>query len=231
MSKKDMQPATSHLPADLDLQEKIKQDLVSQQQQVQATSVERVRLGSKGFTTPDGETGKTIRGIIVDFVSANMHYTSPFNPNSPTPPDCFATGRIVDAMAPDPKAAHPQAPSCAECKLNKFESGIGKAKACKNTRQLALMQEGANDESPIWVITVPPASIRYFDTYISTTLRGRYSLPPIAVVTEIFMDPHSEYASPRFRYVSSLTDEELAYYYSRRSEAEAILLQKPTTAA
>lgn len=226
---KELKPAGKHLPADISLQDRIKADLAMASQQVQASSVERIRMSGKGFTTPDGETGPTIRGIIVDFVSSNMHYTAAFDRDNPTPPDCFATGRIIESMIPDTKSKEPQADSCAECPHNKFESGTGKSKACKNTRQLAIMQEGATDEAPIWVLTIPPASIRYFDTYVSTTLRGRYGLPPIAVTTEVFMDPNSDYASPRFRYVNALEDKELMYYYERRTEAEAILLQKPTT--
>ena len=221
---------TKHLSADLSLQDKIKADLALASQQVEATSVERIRMSGKGFTTPDGETGKTIRGVIVDFVSSNMHYTAAFNRDAPTPPDCFASGRIIESMVPDPRSSSPQAPSCKECPHNKFESGTGKAKACKNTRQLAIMQEGTNDEAPIWIMTIPPASIRYFDTYVSTTLKGRHGLPPIGVVTEVFMAPGSDYAAPRFRYVASLDDAALTYYFERRSEASAILLQKPTTA-
>lgn len=232
IKRKDLTPKGTHLPADLNLQEQIKADLEAAQEQVEASAVERIRMSTKGFSTPDmkpGEAEATVRGVIVDFISANMHYPEEFDRDNPTPPDCFAMGRIPAQMAPDPKATKPQADSCKECPMNKFESGKGKAKACKNTRQLAFMQENATEDSPIWLLTVPPGSIRYYDTYVSTTLRGRYALPPIGVLTEVSMDTSKDYASPRFKYLRSLADDELAGYYARKAEAEAVLLQKPIT--
>lgn len=232
-TKKEVAKTVSHLPADLDLQERIKRDLQAASEQVEAAAVERIRMGAKGFTTPDGDTGDVIQGVVVDFISSNMHYPNQFDKNDPSPPNCFAMGRIISQLVPDQKSTEPQADACKDCEKNKFESGTGKAKACKNTRQLALIKEGATeeDEASIWLLTIPPASIRYWDTYVSTTLKGRYSLPPGAVVTQIFMDPNKDFAAPRFKFVRALNDEELAYYYSRKEEAEATLFMRPVTTA
>ena len=227
MAKKELETVSKHLPADISLAEQIKKDLAAVANQVEGSAIERIRLSAKGFTTPDGEIGPTIEGIIVDFASANNHYPNAFDRDNPTPPNCFAVGKIPSQLKPDPQSSEPQAPSCAECPKNKFESGVGGSKACKNTRSLAIMQVGANDESPIWIMSVPPGSIRYFDTYVSTTLRGRHNVTPICAVTTISMDPNKEYASPRFKFERLLTDEELFFFFGRRQEAEEILLQRP----
>ena len=224
---KAVTPTAEHLPADFGLAEQIAKDLKALSDQVGGASVMQIRMSGKGFTTPDGETADSIRGIIVDFASANMHYPGVFDKDKPTPPNCFALNKIIDQMAPHPSSPEPQAETCAECPKNKFESGVGKSKACKNTRKLALIQENATEESPIWILTVPPKSLRYFDTYVSSTLSGRHGVTPICAVTQITMDPRDDYAAPRFSFERLLEEPELVKAYGRRAEAEALLMQPP----
>ena len=228
---KEIESSKKHLPADMSIKEQLKRDLQAATQGVSGSVIERIRMSAKGFTPPDGEPSDTITGVIVDFVSSNTHYPEKFDRDNPTPPNCFATGRIPEQMEPDASATEPQHENCRDCPKNQFESGVGRAKACKNTKVLAIMAEGANaEDAPIWVLTIPPGSIRYFDTYVSTNLRGRYGLPPNGVVTEISMEARLDFAAPRFKFVRELEDAELEYYYSRKPEAEAILLQKPVMA-
>jgi hypothetical protein len=230
---KAVTPTTEHLPADFGLAEQIAEDLKNLQKQVGGASVLQIRMSGKGFTTPDGELHDTIRGVIVDFASANIHYPGKYvkdDPN-PTPPNCFALHKIINEMAPHPTAPDPQAEMCSECPLNKFESGVGKSKACKNTRKLALIQENATAESPIWLLTVPPKSLTYFDTYVSSALSGQHGITPICAVTEIKMDPREDYAAPRFAFDRLLDEKELVQYYQRRSEAENLLMQPPRVSA
>jgi hypothetical protein len=224
---KAITPTTDHLPADFGLADQIAQDLKDLQKQVGGAAVMQVRMSGKGFTTPDGEVHDAIRGVIVDFASANMHYPGIYDKEKSTPPNCFAMHKIIDQMAPHASAPEPQSDTCAECPLNKFESGVGKSKACKNTRKLALIQENATEDSPIWILSVPPKSLRYFDTYASTTLSGKHGITPICAVTEITMDPKEDYASPRFAFDRLLTEPELVQYYQRRTEAESMLMQPP----
>lgn len=223
----EVAPATEHLPSDFGLAEQIAEDLKALQQQVGGPAVMNIRMSGKGFTTPDGEVHSTIRGVIVDFLSANMHYPGVYDKDKPSPPNCFALHKIIDQMAPHPSSPEPQADSCSECPLNKFESGVGKSKACKNTRKLALIQENANEDSQIWILTIPPKSLRYFDTYVSSTLSGQHGVTPICAVTEITMDPREDYAAPRFSFDRLLTEKELVQYYQRRPEAEVLLSQPP----
>ena len=128
---KDVATKANQLPAEMSLAERIKQDLQAAAEQVESAAVERIRMGAKGFTTPDGETGSSIHGVVVDFISANMHYPKAFNKDDPSPPNCFALGRIPAQMVPDAKSEEPQAEACSTCEKNKFESGVGKSKACK----------------------------------------------------------------------------------------------------
>lgn len=222
----EIEAVSNHLPADMSLADQIKADLAAVANQVEGNIVERIRLSSKGFTTPDGETGETLTCVIVDFATANNYYAQPFDRDNPTPPDCWAVSKIPSDLKPDSSVSDPQAESCSVCPMNKFESGVGKSKACKNTRLLAIMQLDAADDSPIWLLSVPPSSIRNFDTYVSTTLKGRHNVTPAMVVTQIYMDPNKTYPAPRCKFERLLSEEELMFYYSRRPEAEAVLLQK-----
>ena len=224
---KEVTPTTENLPADFGLAEQIQADLAALKDRVSGPAVQQIRMSGKGFTTPDGEVHDTVRGVIVDFISANVHYPGAFDKEKPTPPNCFALHKIIDQMAPHPDAPEPQSETCAECPLNKFESGVGKSKACKNTRKLAIIQENATDESQIWILTIPPKSLRYFDTYVSTTLSGQHGVTPICAVTEITMDPRESFAAPRFAFDRLLDEQELMQYYQRKSEAENLLMQPP----
>lgn len=221
-----LEATSNHLPADMSLAEQIKADLAAVANQVEGSSVERIRLSSKGFTTPDGDTGETLTCVIVDFATANNYYAQPFDRDNPTPPDCWAVSKIPSDLKPDASVSAPQSDTCASCPMNKFESGVGKSKACKNTRLLAIMQLDAADDSPIWLLSVPPSSIRNFDTYVTTTLKGRHNVTPAMVVTQIYMDPNKTFPAPRCKFERLLDDEELKFYYGRRPEAEAVLLQK-----
>jgi hypothetical protein len=225
--KQELEPTSTHLPADLSLADQIQKDLAATADQVEGSSVERIRMSGKGFTTPDGDTGETLECIIIDFASANNHYPEAFDRDNPTPPNCFAAGKIPSQLKPDAQSTEPQAESCAVCPKNQFESGVGKSKACKNTRVLGLMQVGAVADSPVWVLSVPPSSMRYFDTYVSTTLRGRHNITPAMCVTEVHMDPNKDFAAPRFKFVRLLEDAELNASFARKGETEAVLLQKP----
>ena len=229
--KQEITPVQKHLPADFNLAAQIRKDLESVANQVQGGSVERIRLSGRGFTTPDGAIGESLTVVIVDFASANNHYPEAFDADNPTPPNCFSVGKNPKLLKPDTASSEPQAETCEVCPKNLFESGVGKSKACKNTRVLAVMQENPVEDSPIWLLSVPPASIKFFDTYIATTLRGRHNITSICALTEITMDKKIQHAAPRFKLIRVLADEEITTYYKRRSEAEAILLQKPVLVA
>jgi hypothetical protein len=223
-----MNESKRHLPADFDLKEQLKRDLEKAAAGAGSVVREKIRMSPKGFVPPNGDLTDSIEGVIVDFVNANTHYPEAFDRDNPTPPDCFATGRIVDLMKPDSAVDKPYFDNCKDCPKNEYESGVGRAKACKNTKILAIMAVDAKEEDdPIPILIIPPGAIKFFDTYVSTTLKGGHGLPPNAVVTRITMDPKSDFVAPRFKFIRELKDEEMEYFYGRKIEAETILLQKP----
>ena len=55
---------------------------------------------SGNFVLPDGSNlGDEIQVVIVDFVSKNTFYSTPFNRDNPSPPDCYAIGKVIKVAA------------------------------------------------------------------------------------------------------------------------------------
>lgn len=195
---------------------------------------DRIRYsGNQYFITPDGMEGETLEVVITDFVSANLFYDRPFDRGNPMPPGCFAIGLEPSMLVPSPNSPNRQSETCATCPNNQFGSAItGKGKACKNTRLLAVLPSEALDnpeqESPIWTLSVPPASVKTFDSYVHT-LSVKHRTIPVGMVTQISLDPASSFASPRFSAVRPLKGEELGIFMSRRAEANQRLTVEPDT--
>ena len=60
--------------------------------------------------------------------------------------------------------------NCVECPLNQWGSGNGRGKACKDLRRLIVLVEGWTMPA---ILTLPPTSVKAFDTYASAQARTR----------------------------------------------------------
>lgn len=192
---------------------------------------DRVRFNSnRAFITPDGLEGETLEVVIVDFVSVNLFYDGPFDRDNPQPPGCFAIGPQPSTLAPSDNSPNKQSAACATCPNNQFGSAPnGKGKACKNTRLIAIVPISALDEdgdAPVWIMSIPPTSLKAFDTYVHL-LAVRQKTVPVGVVTQITLDPQNTFASPRFSVVRPLDPEEVGVFISRREEAAKRLADEP----
>jgi hypothetical protein len=178
------------------------------------------------WTAPDGlDLGDTIRGVVVDYISANRYYPHTYDPSNPAPPVCFAFGKVLNDMAPMPEAPEPQADACSTCALNQWGSR-GKGKACKNTRELAFILEEdlENPEPKLYLISVPPTAIKSFDAFAnlcSRVLNG----PPIKATVAIKAVPQGTYTTMVF----AEPDENPNYaeHFGLRDEALALISQTP----
>jgi hypothetical protein len=82
------------------------------------------------------------------------------------------------------------------------------------------------DDAPIWIMAVPPASLKSFDSYVQT-LASKHKTSPVGVVTEISLDETNTFASPRFKVIRPLKGPELGTFMSRREDAQTRLLVEP----
>lgn len=183
----------------------------------------------KKFKLPDGtvidgarEDG-VLNVVVVDFVSVNKYYEGAYDPNSVTPPSCFAIDSSPLKMVPSGNSPDKQAPSCNECPMNQFGSA-GNGKACKNTRLLAVLPPDADESTPLWLLAVSPTAIRAWDGYVGSVART-FGTAPLGVVTEVSMDPASTY--PSLRFGDPQPNEQVGTHLARLEEAQQMLVAEP----
>jgi len=174
-------------------------------EQVGQPEARKISLDRSGnFVAAGGvNLGSEITICVVDFCSANDYYTAAYDPNTPRPPVCFARARKLADLAPEPEAPEPQAENCAICPHNQFGSRGEKAKACKNTRLLAVVLADelahlAEGEKPeMHLMSVPPTALRSFDAYALQAAR-LFNGPPIKTLVTVRAVPKGNYTTLQF---------------------------------
>lgn len=160
-------------------------------------SVQGGQLRYNGSPVPDN----TMRVVVIDSIMENTFYDRKYDPDDPTPPDCYAFGKVdLEAdeddeivMRPHPKAHNPQNDTCAGCPQNEWGSAdTGRGKACGQRRRLALMTEDGLE-------LIPTAEIAYFKIAVTSVsawaayvkqLDSLYpGRPPFCFLTEISVVP------------------------------------------
>lgn len=222
-AKSSTKRQTSNLP--VNYAEQLANEVSNIQQRIAAPAGDRIRMvNNSHFALPNGQDAETIEGVVVDFVSSNLLFEGAYDKDNPSAPGCFAVGPEPTTLIPTSNSPNKQAETCAVCPNNQFGSA-GKGKACKNTRLLAIKPLDAEDDS-IYVLSVPPTSIKAFDGYVHT-LAGKHRLPPVGVVTKVSLDKNESFAAPRFEVVRPLTNEELGGFMEARTQARERLVSEP----
>lgn len=190
-----------------------------------APASNKIKTKDKMFTMPDGTvTAGPIEAVIIDFVSRNLLFEGKYDPKNPSPPTCFAIGRVPnDDLVSSSNSPHRQTENCRECPLNEFGSD-GDAKACKNTRYLAILPPGATSEDQIMTIEASPTAIRGYDGYVGSIL-SKFGVDPIGVVTSISFHPDQNKKQLIFEF--SAPNEDIATYLARAADAKALLEAEP----
>ena len=219
------------------VEEQLKQALADTNRTVgSGEGAQKLKLLRDGtFEHPDGRNlGSEINCIVVDFLSANRWYPHTFNNDNPLPPNCFSFGRFLDEMGPYAESPEPQGsaddpPMCVGCPKNEWASdpGGGKGKACKNTRELALiLEEDMDEETPnIVLLSVPPTSLQSFDGYVKLMSKS-YGALPSKSVCRISTHMHSTYY--KLSFVSTgIDNERYMEHVALRPETEDMLSRIP----
>lgn len=192
---------------------------------------------SGNFILPDGmNLGNEIQIVVVDFATHHDFYDAPYNSQNPTPPVCYARGKDLTTLAPEPDSPDIQSEKCSTCPMNAFGSGSnGKSKACKNSRVLAVLLVDPEDpdainasDAPIYTLQLPPTAIKSFDgaaSHIARTLLG----PPIKAVLTVIAKPVGTYALISF--IDPVPNTHYALHAARRPETIDMLYRKPDFAA
>lgn len=133
------------------------------------------------FEMSDGEKVEKFSAVILDQHLANAWWEGDISESGGNQiPNCFS----LDGLHPVEDCTNRQNDNCAECNQNQYGSdNKGKGKACKNMKRLHLLFE---DSSLPRRLTVPPTSLKSFDTYMTELVdRG---LPYMAVMSEFSLN-------------------------------------------
>ena len=197
--------------------------------QIAAPTSPKLSIDKNGsWVAPDGRVfGEEIRGVVVDFVSANRFYDRPYDPSNPMVPACFAIGKALADMKPSANSPTPQHDGCADCQHNQFGSR-GNGKACKNTREVAFMLESDFEDAnaPLYLISVPPTGLKAFDSFVNAAAR-LFDGPPLKAVISVRVVAQATYFTMNFVDIAPN-----AYYkdfVAMRGEALDMLTREPDT--
>lgn len=168
-----------------------------------------------------GDKGVEFDAIILREIPVNLFYSTKYDPNEPTSPDCWSLG----GHKPDPGCQNIQSDSCISCKNNRFGTGTGqdgkrsKGKACRNTRRLVLKVDGV--DMPV-IMTLPPTAIRSLNAYLKKLSSNEPPVPMYAVITKFGFDSGAQYPKPVLDYASMVPADEYMAIREYRAGAEVI---------
>jgi hypothetical protein len=212
------------------IKEELEKELANLNTKIGGGSSNRIKVSGKKFTFPDAPDNKIsgpIALVILGFITEHMYYGgAQFDDKNPTPPVCWALGEDINTLVPSENSTTRQADACSICPMNEWESGIGKSKACKNMRKLAVIRPDADPEDQIFTISVSPTGLKEFDGYVRKL--GERRALPVMVITEFSFDEDRAYPSLKFRHTDPNPNAET--HWARREEAKAVLLQEPNPA-
>ncbi len=139
--------------------------------------------------------GNALDVVVVDHCYENCYYPDGYDEKNPTPPSCFAIGRVDKELKPHPKSKTPQHESCEGCPMNAWGSADNseRGKACKNTRRmLCLSADNLSAESikngELANFKPPVTSVKAWSYHVKY-LNSQMQLPPFAVITKISCQP------------------------------------------
>lgn len=196
--------------------------------------------------------GNQICCVVLDYVQERTFYAEKYNPDreAALPPICYAFKRNDDdeEMAPHPSMQadlsyfKPQNDICKTCPNNVFGTAdTGRGKACSERRRLALLpagyytpRRGSRDfdlhfiEDPahyesadIAYLKLPVTSVKEWAKYV-TQLASSLRLPPVAVVTRIYIEPDVKHQFHiKFEMVEKLPNTMYDIIVQRHEEAKA----------
>jgi hypothetical protein len=147
---------------------------------IMAEKASRARAAASNMQIGGGGKGLSFRGgvmslggvdighetdvLIVGYVPERQYFTGDYDASNTTAPNCYS----FDGVAPHPSVAQPLHETCKGCPMDEFGSArVGKGKACKEGRRLAIIpadKEPASD-AQLYTARVSTMNVPAFDAY------------------------------------------------------------------
>jgi hypothetical protein len=183
--------------------------------------------------------------VILDSILENVYYEGRYDPEVPQGPVCFAFGREEKTMGPHQlvidagKQMCGASGQCAGCPMNEWgSSDVGRGKACRNTRRLAMIPAGTfnqagkfelfDDEehfasTAIGFMRLPVTSVKGYASFVKQ-VAGALRRPPFGIVTKVMVkpDPQTQFKVV-FEPLMNLPDELMSVIMTRHEEAKSTI--------
>lgn len=170
----------------------------SAQQQAEGETSQVPFMSTKGkkFAIGDDKLGTTLKCIILSTVFDHSYYDRPYDPDTTTPPACFAIGDVDSDLVPNEISPVKQHSNCRDCPKNQFQSASnGKGKACRNGRRLLICSVDSDCRAnfgDMAIVNVSPTALKGISKYIKS-INNIKKLPVWAVVTTLSFDDDAAY--------------------------------------
>lgn len=185
--------------------------------------------------------------VIADSILMNIYHEDAYDEDNRAPPVCFAFARLETDLAPHENvfaAGQNQNDVCAGCEHNKFGTAeVGKGKACKNKRRLALIpyghldektkklvppKDGELDTATMGFLQLPVTSVKPYSAYVKQ-LTGSMKRPPHGVITKIKVIPDKKTQfAVTFELMGLVPNNHMPAVMLRNQEAKAGIMQPPS---
>lgn len=183
--------------------------------------------------------------VILDSILENVFYEGKYDPDTPQGPTCFAFGREEKTLAPHTiviEAGNAQCGAsglCDGCEMNEWgSSDVGRGKACRNTRRLAMIPAGTFNQADkfeliedeehfastaIGFMKLPVTSVKGYASFVKQ-VAGALRRPPFGIVTKVKVvpDPKSQFKVV-FEPIMNLPDELMSAIMQRHEEAKSTI--------
>lgn len=184
--------------------------------------------------------GNQMGVIILDSILENVFYEGKYDPEVPQGPICFAFGRVESDLEPHKlvvEANNQQHDHCAGCPMNEWGSAeVGRGKACRNTRRLAMIPAGTFNEAgkfqlindvehfesaAVGYMKLPVTSVKGYASFVKQ-VAGALQRPPFGIATKVKVvpDPKSQFKVV-FEPIVNLPDELMTTIMKRHTDAKA----------
>lgn len=216
----------------VDMKAAMAADLATLGDRVAPAGGAKIKVKKTGFVTPDGAKNQTLDVVVLDFISANNWYQTPFDEDKIVPVTCYARGTNPLKMVPSDKSRKIQNETCNGCWANEFKSAPnGKGKACSNQRFLAVVpattdDNEAKEEDQILLLAISPTAAKEWDAMVQSIARI-YQTTPVGVIVTLSLDDSVDYA--KVSVGNPRPNPDLAMHYSRKQEARDFLMVDPDT--
>jgi hypothetical protein len=204
----------------------LKKQLAEAQTRIGQGEGRRIKISIAGFQDPNGVVGSQLEVVVIDYTLVHSYFDKPYDADNIFPPVCYANDRVFAALAPVSDSPDPQADSCAVCPMNRFKSAPNKkAKACRNSRLLAIVPANDIAGAPLWTFSVAPTSTSRWDSYNTELMK--LNLTPMFAKTKIEFEAAGTYAKPIFSVMEPLSKQETSDAIARLPEARDVIDLQP----